>query len=126
MLQPPCGNYYFFGGEKVGKKSVVVVFFVFLAVGCQFRPFETLRFTVTFQTVPIPSLTSPCNSHFGQVLYICISLFFVNLFWSFFFFLSFCFFISLFFLVSFCSVIMRRMDDSSNNNNKIPSWKYQK
>ena len=56
----------FFGGKKVGKKSVVVVFFVFLAVGGQFRPFETLRFAVTFQTVPIPSLTSPCSLNFAQ------------------------------------------------------------
>ena len=61
----------FFLGEKVGKKSVVVVFFVFLAVGGHpptrpFWPFQTLRFAITFQkTVPIPSLTSPCSDGGG-------------------------------------------------------------
>ena len=33
-----------------------------------FGPFQTLRFAVTFQTVPIPSLTSPCNPNFGPIL----------------------------------------------------------
>ena len=44
---------------------MVEVFFVFLAVGGQFRPFQTLRFAVTFQTVHMPPLTSPCNPNFG-------------------------------------------------------------
>ena len=44
----------------------MVIFFVFLAVGGQFRPFETLRFTVTFQTVPIPSRTELCSLNFDQ------------------------------------------------------------
>ena len=39
-----------------------------MAVSGQFRPFETLPFTVTFQTVPIPSLTSPCSPNFDQFL----------------------------------------------------------
>ena len=50
------------------KKSVVVVIFVFLAVGGQFRPFETLRFAVTFQTVPIPSQTELCSLNFDKFL----------------------------------------------------------
>ena len=43
----------------------MVAFFVFLAVGGQIRPFETLRFTVTFQTVPIPSRTELCGGGGG-------------------------------------------------------------
>ena len=52
-------------GEKVGKKSVVVVILNFLAVAGQFRPFQILRFAVTFQTVHIPSRTELCSPNFG-------------------------------------------------------------
>ena len=45
---------------------MVEVFFVFLAVGGQFRPFQTLRFAVTFQTHHTPSLNSPCNHNFAS------------------------------------------------------------
>ena len=55
-----------FWGEKEGEKSVVVVLLNFLAVAGQFRRSQTLRFVVTFQTVPIPSLTSPCSVNFAQ------------------------------------------------------------
>ena len=55
-----------FLGKKGRKKSVVGVFLVFSAVGGQFRPFETLRFTVTFQTVPIPSRTELCSLKFDK------------------------------------------------------------
>ena len=41
---------------------------LFLAVSGQFRRSQTLRFVVTFQTVPIPSLTSPCSLNFDQFL----------------------------------------------------------
>ena len=44
---------------------MVVGCWLFLAVGGQFRPFQTLRFAVTFQTVHMPPLTSPCNPNFG-------------------------------------------------------------
>ena len=55
--------------RKGGAKPTVVVkfgeqFFQFLAVGGQFRPFQTLRFVVTFQTHPILSLNSLCNPNF--------------------------------------------------------------
>ena len=44
---------------------MVELFFVFLAVGGHFRPFQTVRFAVTFQTVHMPPLNSPCNPNFG-------------------------------------------------------------
>ena len=44
---------------------LVVGCWLFLAVGDQFEPFQTLRFAVTFQTVHMPPLTSPCNPNFG-------------------------------------------------------------
>ena len=44
---------------------VVVGCWLFLAVGYQFEPFQTLRFAVTFQTVHMPPLTSPCNPNLG-------------------------------------------------------------
>ena len=60
--------------KKSSSVSVVVVIVMFLAVGGQFRPFETLRFAVTFQTVHISSLTSPCNPNFGppQISLFCV------------------------------------------------------
>ena len=39
-----------------------------LAVVGQFRPFQTLRFSDTFQTDPIPPLTSPCSPNFAPFL----------------------------------------------------------
>ena len=44
---------------------MVVGCWLFLAVGDQFGYFQTLRFAVTFQTVHMPPLTSPCNPNFG-------------------------------------------------------------
>ena len=53
-------------GKKGRKKWRLEVFLIFLAVGGHFRPFETLRFAVTFQTVPIPSRTELCSLIFGH------------------------------------------------------------
>ena len=53
--------------EKKGRKKWrLEVFLIFLAVGGQFRPFETHRFAVTFQTVPVPSQTELCSLNFDQ------------------------------------------------------------